>query len=95
MDSLEDNISKVYKLFSEKMCCYLTWENRKCTRLTPDSFSNKAVYNEVLWKIMEQKIEVQVLKKLREENDLSLFPLAQLSADAYLGISEWCKNFTI
>ena len=37
---------------------------------------------------MEQKIEVQVLKKLREENDLSLFPLAQLSADAYLGISE-------
>ena len=45
----------------------------------PDSFSNKTGYNEGALKVMDKKTRyMQVLKKLREEYDLPLYPLAQL-----------------
>ena len=63
-------------------------KDRKWTRLTPNSFSNKAGYNEVPQKVMGQKNKVQVLKKHKEENNFSFCPSAQLLTDVYLGISE-------
>ena len=50
--------------------------DRKWIGMTPGSFSNKTGYNEMSLK--GNKNEVQVLKKLREEYDFSLCPLAQL-----------------
>ena len=47
MDSLKDNNSEVYYNIFRRKRSYSTREDRKWIRLTPDSFSNKAGYNEV------------------------------------------------